>query len=54
LRQGLYRGLNEIAREVIDLVLGFVEDRLATLEDVINEPELDQWNLYLGKILFSL
>ncbi|CAL5331663.1 unnamed protein product [Camellia sinensis] len=26
----------------------FVEDRLATLKNVIKEPELDAWNLYLG------
>lgn len=26
----------------------FVEDRLATLKNVIKEPELDDWNLYLG------
>ncbi|CAL2241787.1 unnamed protein product [Prunus armeniaca] len=26
----------------------FVEDRLATLKNVIKEPELDGWNLYLG------
>uniref|UniRef100_A0A0D3GQ40 Uncharacterized protein n=3 Tax=Oryza TaxID=4527 RepID=A0A0D3GQ40_9ORYZ len=25
----------------------FVEDRLATLKNVIKEPALDQWNLYL-------
>ncbi|KAL5143801.1 hypothetical protein HKD37_09G026660 [Glycine soja] len=30
------------------LTLHFVEDRLATLKNVIQEPELDQWNLYLG------
>ncbi|KAK7394755.1 hypothetical protein VNO78_15292 [Psophocarpus tetragonolobus] len=30
------------------LKLHFVEDRLATLKNVIKEPELDQWNLYLG------
>lgn len=30
----------------------FVEDRLATLKNVIKEPELDGWNLYLGN--FSL
>lgn len=30
------------------LTLHFVEDRLATLKNVIKEPELDQWNLYLG------
>ncbi|KAK7273882.1 hypothetical protein RIF29_14946 [Crotalaria pallida] len=29
------------------LALHFVEDRLATLKNVINEPELDEWNLYL-------
>uniref|UniRef100_A0A1D1Y054 Gamma-glutamyl phosphate reductase n=1 Tax=Anthurium amnicola TaxID=1678845 RepID=A0A1D1Y054_9ARAE len=27
----------------------FVEDRLATLKNVIKEPELAGWNLYLGK-----
>lgn len=27
----------------------FVEDRLATLKNVIKEPELSKWNLYLGK-----
>ncbi len=31
----------------------FVEDRLATLQNVVKDPELDQWNLYLGT-LFSL
>ncbi|CAI0407402.1 unnamed protein product [Linum tenue] len=30
------------------LKLHFVEDRLATLKNVIKEPELDGWNLYLG------
>lgn len=30
------------------LRLHFVEDRLATLKNVIREPELDGWNLYLG------
>jgi hypothetical protein len=25
-----------------------VEDRLATLKNVIKEPELDKWSLYLG------
>lgn len=30
------------------LTLHFVEDRLATLKNVIKEPELDRWNLYLG------
>lgn len=30
------------------LNLHFVEDRLATLKNVIKEPELDGWNLYLG------
>ncbi|KAL2330285.1 hypothetical protein Fmac_017866 [Flemingia macrophylla] len=29
------------------LILHFVEDRLATLKNVIKEPELDNWNLYL-------
>lgn len=27
-----------------------MEDRLATLKNVIGEPELNGWNLYLGKI----
>jgi hypothetical protein len=31
-----------------------VEDRLATLKNVIKEPELDGWNLYLGKIPLSI
>ncbi|MCO5554093.1 hypothetical protein L7F22_007619 [Adiantum nelumboides] len=31
-----------------DLVLHFVEDRLATLHNVIKEPLLDDWKLYLG------
>ncbi|KAJ0054136.1 hypothetical protein Pint_00450 [Pistacia integerrima] len=30
------------------LTLHFVEDRLATLKNVIKEPELNAWNLYLG------
>ncbi|KAK7856894.1 uncharacterized protein LOC112034895 isoform X1 [Quercus suber] len=30
------------------LRLHFVEDRLATLKNVIKEPELEGWNLYLG------
>ncbi|KAJ7962408.1 Ribosomal RNA small subunit methyltransferase G [Quillaja saponaria] len=30
------------------LTLHFVEDRLATLKNVIKEPELNVWNLYLG------
>ncbi|XP_047338236.1 uncharacterized protein LOC124941903 [Impatiens glandulifera] len=30
------------------LKMHFVEDRLATLKNVIKEPELDGWNLYLG------
>ncbi|CAN0824900.1 hypothetical protein LINGRAPRIM_LOCUS1841 [Linum grandiflorum] len=30
------------------MALHFVEDRLATLKNVIKEPELDGWNLYLG------
>ncbi|OVA14284.1 hypothetical protein BVC80_9027g45 [Macleaya cordata] len=30
------------------LTLHFVEDRLATLKNVIKEPELYAWNLYLG------
>eukprot|EP01018_Ginkgo_biloba_P034337 Gb_21452 [translate_table: standard] len=34
--------------EHADLTLHFVEDRLATLKNVIKEPELDNWNLYLG------
>ncbi|KAG1354869.1 hypothetical protein COCNU_07G009810 [Cocos nucifera] len=31
------------------LTLHFVEDRLATLKNVIKEPALDRWNLYLGR-----
>lgn len=31
-------------------VTSFVEDRLATLKNVIKEPELDGWNLYLGDL----
>ncbi|KAE9463136.1 hypothetical protein C3L33_04956, partial [Rhododendron williamsianum] len=31
-----------------DVTLHFVEDRLATLKNVIKEPELDGWSLYLG------
>ncbi|XP_074585033.1 uncharacterized protein LOC141840852 [Curcuma longa] len=31
------------------LSLHFVEDRLATLKNVIKEPALDGWNLYLGR-----
>ncbi|PIN18592.1 hypothetical protein CDL12_08746 [Handroanthus impetiginosus] len=34
--------------EHLGLTLHFVEDRLATLKNVIKEPELDKWNLYLG------
>ncbi|KAF5731743.1 hypothetical protein HS088_TW18G00428 [Tripterygium wilfordii] len=30
------------------LTFHFVEDRLATLKNVIKDPELDGWNLYLG------
>ncbi|CAA0820765.1 Unknown protein [Striga hermonthica] len=30
------------------LSLHFVEDRLTTLKNVINEPVLNKWNLYLG------
>lgn len=30
------------------LTFHFVEDRLATLHNVMKEPELDNWNLYLG------
>ncbi|KAF7152427.1 hypothetical protein RHSIM_Rhsim01G0190400 [Rhododendron simsii] len=30
-----------------DVTLHFVEDRLATLKNVIKEPELDGWSLYL-------
>ena len=29
-------------------VASFVEDRLATLKNVIKESELDGWNIYLG------
>jgi hypothetical protein len=28
--------------------LHFVEDKLSTLQKVIKEPALDDWNLYLG------
>ncbi|PKI56596.1 hypothetical protein CRG98_022979 [Punica granatum] len=35
------------------LRLHFVEDRLATLKNVIKDPELDGWNLYLGNLLLS-
>ncbi|KAG6515657.1 hypothetical protein ZIOFF_026086 [Zingiber officinale] len=31
------------------LSLHFVEDRVATLKNVIKEPALDGWNLYLGR-----
>lgn len=31
------------------LTLHFVEDRLATLKNVIKEPALDGWNIYLGR-----
>ncbi|KAM0949613.1 putative HAD-like superfamily protein [Dioscorea sansibarensis] len=31
------------------LTLHFVEDRLATLKNVIKEPALNAWNLYLGR-----
>lgn len=31
------------------LKLHFVEDRLTTLKNVIREPALDGWNLYLGR-----
>lgn len=34
--------------ELQGLTLHFVEDRLATLKNVIKEAELDGWNLYLG------
>ena len=34
-------------------MISFVEDRLATLQNVIKEPELDGWNLYLGKFFVS-
>ncbi|KAJ4728261.1 Ribosomal RNA small subunit methyltransferase G [Melia azedarach] len=33
------------------LTLHFVEDRLATLKNVIKEPELDGWNLYLVNLV---
>ncbi|CAN6461629.1 unnamed protein product [Victoria cruziana] len=35
--------------ENMGLTLHFVEDRLATLKNVIKESDLDKWNLYLGK-----
>ncbi|XP_058225900.1 uncharacterized protein LOC131334717 isoform X2 [Rhododendron vialii] len=33
-----------------DVTLHFVEDRLVTLKNVIKEPELDGWSLYLGDL----
>lgn len=36
------------------ILTSFVEDRLATLKNVIKEPELDGWNLYLGTLSLSL
>ena len=29
----------------------FVEDRLGTLKNVMKTPELDKWNIYLGRYL---
>lgn len=31
-----------------------MEDRLATLKNVIKEPELNGWNLYLGDFMILL
>lgn len=38
----------------LDSVSSFVEDRLATLKNVIKEPELDGWSLYLGTVILLL
>ncbi|KAG5565827.1 hypothetical protein RHGRI_001668 [Rhododendron griersonianum] len=50
----LFHGLNWTRWEQIvnntplPRLTSFVEDRLATLKNVIKEPELDGWSLYLG------
>ncbi|CAN4125087.1 unnamed protein product [Withania somnifera] len=41
-------GITIPAERIYGLGTGFVEDRLATLKNVIKEPKLDGWNLYLG------
>lgn len=52
----LFHGLNWTRWEQIVnntpllLLTSFVEDRLATLKNVIKEPELDGWSLYLGDL----
>lgn len=52
----LFHGLNWTRWEQIvnntplPLLTSFVEDRLATLKNVIKEPELDGWSLYLGDL----
>ncbi|XP_050386470.1 uncharacterized protein LOC126802803 isoform X2 [Argentina anserina] len=38
----------EVLKQIQKKHQGFLEDRLATLKNVIKEPELDGWNLYLG------
>lgn len=44
-----------VFKKLIPVILtSFVEDRLATLKNVIKEPELDNWNLYLGSSFFCL
>ncbi|XP_061997642.1 uncharacterized protein LOC133715240 [Rosa rugosa] len=40
--------LKQLQKKHQGLKLHFLEDRLATLKNVIREPELDGWNLYLG------
>lgn len=37
-------------KSIDSILTSFVEDRLATLKNVIKEPELDGWNLYLGNV----
>ncbi|XXG84997.1 hypothetical protein AAC387_Pa11g0178 [Persea americana] len=41
-------GVTIPSERIYGLGTGFVEDRIATLKNVIKEPELDGWNLYLG------
>ena len=47
---------NAIFLRCVGFVNSFVEDRLATLRNVIKDPALDQWNLYLGTppVIFEL
>ncbi|GJN07684.1 hypothetical protein PR202_ga25532 [Eleusine coracana subsp. coracana] len=40
-------GIDFPSERIYGLGTGFVEDRLATLKNVIKEPALDKWNLYL-------